>query len=76
MNAWRAREREANTRRDYAHKVARRLVNGADVIALEKIKPISGAVRDTTSGRLGQGPLKRALERPGGGMVPIHSSEP
>jgi putative transposase len=30
----RAREREANLRRDYAHKVARRLVNGADVIAL------------------------------------------
>ena len=33
----RAREREANTRRDYAHKVARQLVNGADVIALEKL---------------------------------------
>jgi putative transposase len=33
----RAREREANARRDYAHKVARRLVNGADVIALEKL---------------------------------------
>jgi putative transposase len=33
----RAKEREANARRDYAHKVARRLVNGADVIALEKL---------------------------------------
>ncbi len=33
----RAREREANARRDYAHKVARRLVDGADVIALEKL---------------------------------------
>jgi putative transposase len=33
----RAREREANARRDYAHKVARRLINGADVIALEKL---------------------------------------
>ena len=33
----RAREREANARRDYAHKVGRRLVNGADVIALEKL---------------------------------------
>jgi putative transposase len=33
----RAREREANARRDYAHQVARRLVNGADVIALEKL---------------------------------------
>jgi len=32
-----AKEREANARRDYAHKVARRLVNGADVIALEKL---------------------------------------
>jgi putative transposase len=33
----RAREREASARRDYAHKVARRLVNGADVIALERL---------------------------------------
>ena len=33
----RAKEREANARRDYAHKVARRLVNDADVIALEKL---------------------------------------
>jgi putative transposase len=33
----RARERQANARRDYAHKVARRLVNGADVLALEKL---------------------------------------
>jgi transposase len=35
----RAREREANARRDYAHKVARRLVNGADVIALKEAVP-------------------------------------
>jgi putative transposase len=34
----RAKEREANVRRDYAHKVARRIVNGADVIALEKLR--------------------------------------
>ena len=33
----RAREREANARRDYAHKIARRLVNGADAIVLEKL---------------------------------------
>jgi putative transposase len=33
----RAKEREANARRDYAHKVARRIVNSADVIALEKL---------------------------------------
>ena len=33
----RAREREASARRDYAHKVARRIVNGAAVIALEKL---------------------------------------
>jgi putative transposase len=33
----RAKEREASARRDYAHKVARQLVNGADVIALEKL---------------------------------------
>jgi len=33
----RAKERQANARRDYAHKVARRLVNCADVIALEKL---------------------------------------
>ena len=33
----RAKEREGNARRDYAHKVARQLVNGADVIALEKL---------------------------------------
>jgi putative transposase len=35
----RAKEREANARRDYAHKVAWHLVNGADVIALEKLSP-------------------------------------
>ncbi|HEY2476786.1 MAG TPA: transposase, partial [Candidatus Cybelea sp.] len=34
----RACEREANARRDYAHKVARQIVNGADVIALEKLR--------------------------------------
>ena len=33
----RAKEREANARRDYAHKVSRQIVNGADVIALEKL---------------------------------------
>ena len=33
----RAKEREANARRDYAHRVARRLVNDADVIGLEKL---------------------------------------
>jgi putative transposase len=33
----RARERQADARRDYVHKVARRLVNGANVIALEKL---------------------------------------
>ena len=34
----RAKEREANARRDYAHKVSRQIVNGADVIALEKLR--------------------------------------
>jgi putative transposase len=34
----RAREREANARRDYAHKVARRVVNAADTIALEALQ--------------------------------------
>ena len=33
----RAKERQVNARRDYAHKVARRLINGADLIALEKL---------------------------------------
>lgn len=33
----RARERKANARRDRAHKAARRIVNGAGVIALEKL---------------------------------------
>ncbi len=33
-----AREREANARRDYAHKVSRRIVDGADVVALEKLR--------------------------------------
>ena len=33
----RAKEREANARRDYAHKIARGIVNAADVIALEKL---------------------------------------
>jgi putative transposase len=34
----RAKEREANARRDYAHKVARQIVNGAEVIGLEKLR--------------------------------------
>ena len=34
----RAREREANARRDHAHKLARLIVNGAEVIALEHLK--------------------------------------
>ena len=34
----RARERERNARRDYAHKVSRLIVDGADVIALEKLR--------------------------------------
>jgi putative transposase len=33
----RAREREANARRDYAHNAARRIVDSADVIALEAL---------------------------------------
>jgi putative transposase len=33
----RAKEREANARRDYAHKKAREIVNGADVVGLEKL---------------------------------------
>ncbi len=33
----RAKEREANARRDYAHKVARRIVDAADAIALEAL---------------------------------------
>lgn len=33
----RAKEREANCRRDYLHKKARELVNAADVIALERL---------------------------------------
>jgi putative transposase len=33
----RAQEREANRRRDYLHKQARELVNGAGVIALERL---------------------------------------
>jgi putative transposase len=38
MRLARSREREANARRDHAHKLGRRIVNGADVIALEKLK--------------------------------------
>ncbi len=34
----RAKEREANARRDYAHKVARQIVNRADVIGLEALR--------------------------------------
>jgi putative transposase len=34
----RSREREANARRDHAHKLARAIVNGADVIALETLR--------------------------------------
>lgn len=34
----RAKERESNARRDHAHKVARRLIKGADVIAIEALQ--------------------------------------
>ncbi|MHB8177889.1 MAG: RNA-guided endonuclease InsQ/TnpB family protein [Vulcanimicrobiaceae bacterium] len=34
----RSKEREANARRDYAHKVARDMVNNADVIGLEALR--------------------------------------
>ncbi len=34
----RAKEREANARRDYAHKVALRLVRGHDLIAIEELR--------------------------------------
>ena len=50
----RAREREANARRDYAHKVARRIVNDADVIALEKLS-LSAMTRSA----------RGSVERPG-----------
>jgi hypothetical protein len=45
----RAKEREANVRRDYAHK-ASRIVNSADVIALEALKLLgmTRSARDTT----------------------------
>jgi IS605 OrfB family transposase len=33
----RAKEREANARRDRAHKIARRIVTRAGVVALEKL---------------------------------------
>lgn len=33
----RSREREANARRDHTHKLARHIVNGAEIIALEKL---------------------------------------
>ncbi|HEY2476250.1 MAG TPA: transposase [Candidatus Cybelea sp.] len=50
----RAREREANARRDYAQKVARQIVSAADVIALEKLR-----VRSMTRS------AKGTTERPG-----------
>ncbi|HEY2473191.1 MAG TPA: transposase [Candidatus Cybelea sp.] len=50
----RAREREANARRDYAHKVARQIVNAADVIVLEKLR-----VRSMTRS------AKGTIDRPG-----------
>lgn len=34
----RAKEREANARRDYAHKIARKIVDSADCIALEMLR--------------------------------------
>jgi putative transposase len=45
----RAREREANARRDYAHKAARRIVDSADVIALEalKLRGMTGSAKGT-----------------------------
>ncbi len=50
----RAREREGNARRDYAHKVARRIVDSADTIALEAL-----ALRNMTRS------AKGTIERPG-----------
>ncbi len=50
----RAKEREANARRDHAHKAARRIVNGAGVIALENLN-----LRVMTRS------AKGCLERPG-----------
>ncbi|MGA2760792.1 MAG: transposase [Candidatus Cybelea sp.] len=37
LRVGRSRACEANARRDYAHKVGRQIVNGADVVALEKL---------------------------------------
>ena len=48
----RAREREANARRDYAHRIARRIVNAADVIALEALN-LPGMTR-SAKGSIGQ----------------------
>ena len=50
----RAKEREANARRDYAHKRARAIVDGADVIGLEKLN-----LRAMTRS------AKGSIERPG-----------
>ena len=50
----RAKEREANARRDYAHKVSRVIVNAADVIAIEKL-----ALRRMTRS------AKGSIEQPG-----------
>ena len=50
----RAKEREGNARRDYAHKVARRIVDSADTIALEAL-----ALRNMTRS------AKGTIERPG-----------
>jgi putative transposase len=50
----RAKERQANARRDRAHKIARRIVNGAGVIALEKLN-LRGMTRSA----------KGTIERPG-----------
>ena len=50
----RAKEREASARRDYAHKVARKIVNDADTIVLEALK-----VRNMTRS------AKGTVEQPG-----------
>lgn len=54
----RAHEREANSRRDYAHKIARRIVNAADVVAIEALN-LRGMTRSA----------KGSIEWPGRNVV-------
>ena len=71
----RAKEREANARRDFAHKQARAIVNSADVIALERLnlramtRSAAGTVETPGRGVRAKAGLNRVVLDAGFGLL-------